>query len=512
MKRKILKGFTLVELIVTMAIMTILMAAIMQMFKPIRETFVDSTYYESRRTAQNGIVSYISESVRFATDVGIYQVSGLTAENAVTTFAEDYAIAAGLASGSTEYNNAVKMIKENAQVIVINNETDYSFGDYTCRGRLLRRTADSLGHTNTFNEADPDEFRLAMGAAYYGASDYSVTLTANNTSASIGIIVASTAKSGLISRRSDLAAADVVKTNGLVVCKNLEPPINGFYDVHIGAAGINSGTSSAGQNAYIVFLNDRPAGLPDAKGSVAGGTGGGYNPGGGGGAGGGAGGGTQSPQTNPTQPTQSSAPTESQPTQSQPTQPSESESEPQPSESNSGGGSGSYDPNDYTQDQKDAVKKDIQDKIKKAVKVTKHVDTYVYGRGQSWESKQTRDPYYDVEVDLEALGLPKINSKDDFYNMSYDEVKDLLLLHSGMPCGQWCQALHEIANSSSRPEHWDPSVGEYGANVPLDQDIYDAIKNQTKSNDNASIEYNKNADFWMNQGVEPEVIEKEYDG
>ena len=49
------KGFTLVELILVMAIMSILMLAIMNMFKPIREIYVDSTQYEAQRTAQNGV-------------------------------------------------------------------------------------------------------------------------------------------------------------------------------------------------------------------------------------------------------------------------------------------------------------------------------------------------------------------------------------------------------------------------------------------------------------------------
>ena len=262
MKRKILKGFTLIELIVTMAIMTILMAAIMQMFKPIRETFVESTMLENRRSSQNGVITYITESVRFATDIGIYQVSGLKAENAVTTFAADYADAAGLASGSAEYNNAVKLIKENAQIIIIDNKDDkYLFGADKFRGRLLRRTADSLGSADAskFDEDDPDNFRIAMGAAYYGSSDYDILVTADSSSSSIGVSVSSLATYGALGK------TQAVTSNGLVVCKNLESPINGFYDVHIGAAGVNSGTSTINLNTYIVFLNERPAGLPAAS-------------------------------------------------------------------------------------------------------------------------------------------------------------------------------------------------------------------------------------------------------
>lgn len=85
------KGFTLIELIIVMAILTILMAAIMQMFKPIRETYVDATLYENQRTVQNGVIQYISESVRYATDMGIYTKNNTSnVTEAVNAFADAY--------------------------------------------------------------------------------------------------------------------------------------------------------------------------------------------------------------------------------------------------------------------------------------------------------------------------------------------------------------------------------------------------------------------------------------
>ena len=55
MKKSQLKGFTLVELIVVMAIMAIFMVAVAMMWQPIRDVYVDSTLYETRRTAQYGV-------------------------------------------------------------------------------------------------------------------------------------------------------------------------------------------------------------------------------------------------------------------------------------------------------------------------------------------------------------------------------------------------------------------------------------------------------------------------
>ena len=82
--KKLLKGFTLIELIVVMAILSILVTGIMQMFKPIRETYIDSALTESRRNTQTGVVTYIAESLRFATDVGIY--NSVAVDTAVEKF------------------------------------------------------------------------------------------------------------------------------------------------------------------------------------------------------------------------------------------------------------------------------------------------------------------------------------------------------------------------------------------------------------------------------------------
>ena len=132
-----LKGFTLLELIIVMAILTILMAAIMQMFKPIRETYVDATLYESQRAAQNGIITYIGESVRYSTDLAIYPKDKLSKQSitgAVEEFTKAYlnangVYAAGNSEGkpvdpdyNTKYNKTLEKMKRTAEKIINDNE------------------------------------------------------------------------------------------------------------------------------------------------------------------------------------------------------------------------------------------------------------------------------------------------------------------------------------------------------------------------------------------------------
>ena len=108
--KKVLKAFTLIELIIVMAILVIFMSAIMNMFKPIRETYVDATLYESQRTAQNGIVQYMTESIRYATDLGIYtkNINGVnTVTDAVEHFNKSYLKANGIDPDDTA--NATKV-------------------------------------------------------------------------------------------------------------------------------------------------------------------------------------------------------------------------------------------------------------------------------------------------------------------------------------------------------------------------------------------------------------------
>lgn len=258
------KGFTLIELIIVMAILVILMAAIMQMFKPIRETYVDSTLYENQRTTQNGIIKYISESTRYATDLGIYDTGSGSPINNVQDAVDEFAAA------YHDKNKTVSVddVKKNADVIVIDNATSYN-GHI---GRLLRRKKDSFGN-DTLNESS--DFRIALGASYYGKNDYAIKVSrpepntdpttglqgddlirANSgdwpASYGIRITVASTAVSGISQLEDDESITDgsgnfndkdfdpnedlpedttgLITVQGLVSCPNLVKT-GGMFDV-----------------------------------------------------------------------------------------------------------------------------------------------------------------------------------------------------------------------------------------------------------------------------------------
>lgn len=313
--KRFLKGFTLIELIIVMAILSILMAAIMQMFKPIRSTYVDATLYESQRTTQNGIIQYLAESIRYSTDLGIYpkdKVSSTLGQNvvgAVDDFTKAYLKANGVyPAGNPEgkpadlqytqkYTTTLEKMKRTAEVIIIDYEEDKYFYNNNVsgwQGRILRRkfVPDTVYNVSTDPEykkykeittgaedhTEIESCRLALGAPYYGERHYSILFeegignitdpTAPNKNkpevsdgkwkADEGIKITVTSENPRSSRFTENSG--LITVSGEVMCKNLCNPINGMFDVSTlssPSAGKPVATPvTSGKKVYIVYIND----------------------------------------------------------------------------------------------------------------------------------------------------------------------------------------------------------------------------------------------------------------
>lgn len=298
---KKLKGFTLVELIIVMAILAILMTAIMQMYKPIRETYVDATLYENQRTVQNGMTQYISESVRYATDLGMYTLDkkgSVTA--AVDAFADAYISANNIVdvAGGTAYKtNTKEAIQRCAEVIIIDNSTEFTYNHVSkLKGRILRRKFISDTYTAGVDPAykkykkitnnaevlsSTDECRMALGDAYYGDRNYTIAFfcgdpTKINSSTKallagktwvakdgIGITVSSYNKRKL-DNATNTSKIGNVTTAGEVLCKNLAGAADhgvsktGIFDI---ANFTPTSSTGSGTKVYIVYLNPGEDGI-----------------------------------------------------------------------------------------------------------------------------------------------------------------------------------------------------------------------------------------------------------
>lgn len=188
MKKKLkkLKGFTLVELIVVMAVLVSILTSILQLMEPVKEAYRDSTIYEQQRTVENSIISYIAESTRYAKAISIID-EGVSIDTD------------GDGSGDTNPNNLNAAVNyfinknglktadyKDIEIIVIDRKTKFQYKGKDVQGRLVRMrgvtgTVPSWGATVTEAELKGTNWTtkkcyMAMGPDYYGDMSYEILL------------------------------------------------------------------------------------------------------------------------------------------------------------------------------------------------------------------------------------------------------------------------------------------------------------------------------------------------
>lgn len=141
MKKKLLKGFTLIELIIVMALFSILMVMVMSVIKPISDLFSDSKQFVTDTTVADQIGKFITKNIQYSSNVYIFYKS----EPDTTKFK----------------NKNYKMIK------LDDSATDAWDGkDYT--GRVY--------YEDNY-DADDTNDNIAMGHAFYGRENYTFDVT-----------------------------------------------------------------------------------------------------------------------------------------------------------------------------------------------------------------------------------------------------------------------------------------------------------------------------------------------
>jgi prepilin-type N-terminal cleavage/methylation domain-containing protein len=233
MKRKI-RGFTLVELIVVMAIITILTAGILRLFAPIRNSYRDATYYQTKRDACNSISRYITESVRYAQYIGVYSSSEVGTDNTGAVKAAQNLLDS-LSNATTGFNlpkEQINAIGPKIKVIEIdysaNNSGNYSskFGNRVYSGRLWRYNFSSpSAYANTSTDAvagrynSPSDSHMVLGKAYYGDSSFGIKVTYDNNLLSVTAATQST--SSITPADAVTDSNDIIKTDAAVKLQNV---------------------------------------------------------------------------------------------------------------------------------------------------------------------------------------------------------------------------------------------------------------------------------------------------
>lgn len=144
MKKKNLKGFTLIELIVVMAIFSLLMAGALALVDPVEKINKTASDFEKTNAYVDNIQDYLQDSLRYAENVWVYQGNMSDAE--LKDEAEDFRQKYYNETITTKDGSHVVYTKGNMRIITILNSDvsdgsggiqNDSNGTPMCKGQIL---------------------------------------------------------------------------------------------------------------------------------------------------------------------------------------------------------------------------------------------------------------------------------------------------------------------------------------------------------------------------------------
>lgn len=184
------KGFTLIELIVVMAILSILMASIFAFFKPVDKIFSNIQVTDKRMTSAQGINDYINNSVKFAKSVYVFanvdnidhiklkKADGSGSEYIFERFSKDSNLDLSV-TGNKEKIQFIALYEDSAKADTWSDGTN-------CTGRVYR--VRGLSGSYTMGKYFDNEYE-ALGKGYYGKYnyDFSMSGTVNNSGTTVTV-------------------------------------------------------------------------------------------------------------------------------------------------------------------------------------------------------------------------------------------------------------------------------------------------------------------------------------
>lgn len=145
MKKKNLKGFTLIELIVVMAIFSLLMAGALALVDPVEKINKTASDFEKTNAYVDNIQDYLQDSLRYAENVWVYQgnMSDAELKDEAEDFRQTY-YAGTVAFNKDKGKGEVDYTKGNIRILtLLNNDVSGSGGIQNangtpmCKGQIL---------------------------------------------------------------------------------------------------------------------------------------------------------------------------------------------------------------------------------------------------------------------------------------------------------------------------------------------------------------------------------------
>ena len=302
MKLKKLKGFTLIELIIVLAIFVSVLTAILQLMEPVNEVYADTVMYESQRTAEQGIADYITESLRYSQRASIIDHGETVTyrDGSTTRTISSEADAVDYFANKNDLDLTDPDVAARINVIRIDRTTTYTDKGFTYTGRLIRRKGWDPSVTPLTGTVDIDDVKtnyttsslyMALGPDYYGKDSYSIYLPNNYTadyehfddagnslgtyadpinqqqkgfdvvceSFNLGGTMANTLRSNR--KITSVTSSSVTAMNYLIKIDMLDYQTNAQVD--FGKYGTSTGYGATPKDTYIVFIRpevDNPNG------------------------------------------------------------------------------------------------------------------------------------------------------------------------------------------------------------------------------------------------------------
>lgn len=165
-KTKKLKGFTLIELIVVLAIFSMVMFGALALILPVSNQFRSTVRFENVRANLDNIRLYIEGSLRYADRVHVYTgANGMNVDDAVKKFSNAYKFNVDYIVASGEVEEKFNRAAVDAS---INDLKIYALEIHNSdKGRISLRTYDSAGDLKTIKD-------YAVNKAFYENYHYKV--------------------------------------------------------------------------------------------------------------------------------------------------------------------------------------------------------------------------------------------------------------------------------------------------------------------------------------------------
>jgi prepilin-type N-terminal cleavage/methylation domain-containing protein len=177
MKKNIKKGFTLVELIVVMAIFSVLMVAVMALTGPVQRLFQKTAISEKTYSYANNIQLYLQGKLEYAEDVCVctsdkidFDASGSVDDDDLAKLAEQFR--------KEHFENVVSYdgskanyMKGNIHILrLCNSDTKLKSGEEVPKGQIIHRTYGFTSNTALTSAATYTE-TAELNKAFFDAND-----------------------------------------------------------------------------------------------------------------------------------------------------------------------------------------------------------------------------------------------------------------------------------------------------------------------------------------------------